>query len=468
LKQQRERVEKRTLYWRRITFWYGVLLLTVFLFYFDASGYQHIMEAKFRMLCLLSGGYLAAMAVVALDQLQIGALRPPTPVQLWRRADWPQRLIVLYLALTWLSALCSPHWPATVLGVSRREGALTITLYCLCFLLVSVFGRADRRLLAVLGASVTVFCLLCLVQLAGFNPLWLYPSGYSYADAYIAYSGAFLGTLGNVDLAAAFLSLAVPILVYSLVRLSGKRRFLLLVPLALSLVVLALMSVLAGLLGAGLGCLAALPAAGARDPKRRGILALGLLALLAAGLVLVWAVDLGGELLHQLHRLLHGELDPAFGTGRIHIWGEVLGKVPEHLLLGAGPDTMAWGGLEPFTRYAPQTGQTLVGEIDVAHNEYLNVLYHQGIFALAAWLGALVLLAVRWVRRAPADDRTAILGAGVCGYCVQAFFGFSMCVTAPFFWLALGLLAAGGDEAPAGENGRKRPKDGCTRPSGGL
>lgn len=257
---------KRLAYWRQITFWYAVLMLTVFLFYFDGNGYQQITRAKYTVFNALSGGYIAAMALVALDQIQIGALRPPTPLRLWRRAGWAQRLVTIYLALTWLSALCSPYWPETALGGSRHEGALTITLYGLCFLLVSVFGKADRRLLAVLGASVSLFCLLCLVQLAGWNPFGLYPAGCGYADAYTAYAGEFLGTLGNVDLVGAFLSLVIPILVFSLARLPGRRRFLLLIPLALAFAVLAGMSVLAGWLGVALGCLTAVPVSGSRNP----------------------------------------------------------------------------------------------------------------------------------------------------------------------------------------------------------
>ena len=41
---------------------------------------------------------------------------------------------------------------------------------------------------------------------------------------------------------------------------------------------------------------------------------------------------------------------------------------------------MLYGGLEAFTRYDEALGGTIIGRIDVAHNEYLNILYHQGNF----------------------------------------------------------------------------------------
>ena len=149
-------------------------------------------------------------------------------------------------------------------------------------------------------------------------------------------------------------------------------------------------------------------------------------------------------MLHEAHCLLRGQADPGFGSGRLHIWGEVLERIPKRLWLGAGPDTMLYGGLKPFQRYDSQMGRTIVAQIDAAHNEYLNILYHQGIFALGAYLSLLILLARRWIAQAPTSAGAAILGAGCLGYCIQAFFGISMCTAALFFWTALALLAAPG------------------------
>lgn len=73
-------------------------------------------------------------------------------------------------------------------------------------------------------------CLLSLWQLAGGNPLGLYPNGLSYSDAGTAYSGAYLGTIGNTDLLAAVMCVAVPAFFYGAWKL---RRHWLLVPLAL-------------------------------------------------------------------------------------------------------------------------------------------------------------------------------------------------------------------------------------------
>lgn len=114
--------------------------------------------------------------------------------------------------------------------------------------------------------------------------------------------------------------------------------------------------------------------------------------------------------------------------------------MPEHLLFGTGPDTMLYSDIEAFSRYDEVLGGTIVARIDIAHNEYLNILYHQGILALASYLGALIAAAKKWVCGSGQDAVTAVLGTMLFCYSVQAFFGFSMIMTAPYFYLALALL----------------------------
>lgn len=416
----------------RITSVYIYVLITVFLLF--ARGYGAISRAKFAMFLVVCGVYIiACLGVLAagIRGFDRKAFRPTAPAV----------LMAVFIAVTWLSAVLSPYWPETVIGASRFEGALSITVYALCFILVSAFGRADRAHLICLGASVSAFCLLSAAQLQGYNPFGLYPQGYSYLDRDVAYHGAYIGTIGNVDLAAAFLSLVIPILLYSVVRLEGRLRFALLIPLALAAYVLVGIDVSAGFMGAGLGVILSVPVAWARGERLRRGMFIALAALVAVALLTVFSVDMGSGPLHEAHQVLHGNFDMSFGSGRLKIWGEVARALDGRLLLGAGPDTMIYGGLEGFARYDAQRGLRIIAQIDVAHNEYLNILYHQGVFALGAYLGALFLLAKGWLRAAPGNPGAAVLGAGVLGYCIQAFFSFSVCITAPFFWTALGLLA---------------------------
>ena len=416
-------------------------MMTVFLFYTGSSGYLGIEDAKYSVFLTFCGGYILLMLLMIGEMTLFG--KPPVSSLKKRAADttWLQRLILIYLGLTWLSALLSPYFPVTVIGATRHDGALTITIYCITFLFVSAFGRIEKWMLPLLAGSVSAFDILCILQLYGLNPFTLYPEGYNYFGANVDYGGAYLGTIGNVDLVAAFLCLVIPIFWIGLVRCKSDRRWLLLIPLVLSVFVLLKMWVLAGLVGVVCGSLVSLcvvlPVSTGTKKLLRGALALGA----AAALALLFLVDAGSGLFHELHLLLRGQAEDSFGSGRIHIWRSVLERIPEQLWLGSGPDTMALAELEPFTRFDENRGMLIVSRIDIAHNEYLNILFHQGLPAAVSYLAALAFAARDWLHGAQRNAAAAAFGGAALCWCIQAFFGISSCAVTPGFWVILGLLS---------------------------
>ena len=74
-----------------------------------------------------------------------------------------------------------------------------------------------------LGIAACLCCAVALWQIAGGNPLGLYPNGWRFADAGTLYSGMYLGTVGNTLILGSVLSLAVPVLVYTAVKKRGGR-----------------------------------------------------------------------------------------------------------------------------------------------------------------------------------------------------------------------------------------------------
>ena len=145
-------------------------------------------------------------------------------------------------------------------------------------------------------------------------------------------------------------------------------------------------------------------------------------------------------MLGESHALLHGRAEDDFGSGRIYIWKNVWQAVKERPLFGGGPDTLSRRITAYFERYDEAGHIVRRTGIDTAHNEYLNILANQGLFALLCWLGALGCSAVRFVRRAGERPAALICGSAVLGYCVQAFFGISMCLSTPFFVIAWAML----------------------------
>ena len=416
---------------------YISLMLTVFLLWFDKSGYLAITEAKFPVFLLLSGGYIALTLLAAVIGKKLPRLSELSAVQ------W---LIIAYMLITLLSAACSPFSSASWIGATRYEGAVTISVYCLVFLLISVYGRAEEYLLWPLGIGAVLLCLVSVPQMYGYNPLGLFPEGYDYFGAGKNYSGQYLGTVGNTGLLAAYFCVAIPVMWVSMLRLKDKRRFALVLPIVLSMFVLLKMNVMAGILGVFAGGALSLPVVISGKGKLRKIIAYVLLAVLFVGLAFLYLADVGGGTLHEAHEVLHGNISESFGSSRIYIWKNVLSLVPQRLLLGMGPDTLSFENIEPFTRYDEDLNTLFTCYIDTAHNEYLNVLYHQGVLALIAYVAALVIAAVKWVKQSEKNTAAAVCGAAVLCYCIQAFFGISMFISAPFLWICFGLLESSCNE----------------------
>lgn len=431
-----------------------IFLYTVFLFFFDRNGYAGIAEAKLPVFYCICGGFALLSLLFFAEELVLGERKLSQFAQSLRNRRVFLLLLFLYLLLTVVSALCSAHPEVVWLGAARKEGVLTIGICVLCCFFTALAAQPRRWMIYGLGIALCGYDILCIVQLCGGNPFSLYPQGMNYYDAFHQYAGAFLGTVGNIDFVGAFFCAVIPPLWVYLIRGREKPRFLLLLPLLLSLAVVWKMDVSAAVVGLGVGFVVSLPVILPLGKKTRLLLLLIPLGCLLLGALGLYLFDFGSGLLHEIHGVLHGNFDDSFGSGRIFIWRSLLPAAKDSLLVGHGPDTVLFSGIEPFSNFHEDIGQQITSYTDAAHNEYLQILYCQGLPALLAYLAALGAALVHWVRSADKNPVAAMFGTAVLCYAIQAFFGISYFISAPFFWVCLGLLFA---DAPLAD---------CQKPQG--
>ena len=291
---------------------------------------------------------------------------------------------------------------------------------------------------------------MALWQIAGGNPLGLYPNGWRFADAGTLYSGMYLGTVGNTLILGSVLSLAVPVLVYTAVKKRGY-DLLLLLPAAMALCVLYRSECSSAWVALPGSCALMLPKL-TRGRRRRYILAAeGALALTV--LLAVYFYPGQSGTLYEASRLLHGEADASFGSHRVEIWREVCALIAQRPVFGGGPGTAAARLHIEFTRFVPETGRTLGTYVTNAHNEYLGYSMNLGWPGLALYLG---MVGVTFFRPRENGESAAWLW-GAAAYWMQAFFALGLVVSAPLLWLAGGLAPApeersGGHEHYAGKD----------------
>lgn len=425
---------KRNRFAYTVTEVFLMLALSVYLLFPGLHGYTAIEADKVLLFYLLFGGYLLVMAGYAAYMV---LFRGRSAAQLWYDTTMAQRFVILYLVFTAVSSLLSAYSQWTFFGMSRYEGLLTIGLYCGCCLCVSRYAPTSGRLWRVFGVAMTLFCILCFLHMAGLDPLDQYPDGMTYADGNVLYAGIYLGTVGNAGLVAGLLCLAIPVFAVRAIASQERGDRLLFVVCALCLIVLIGIDIKAGLLGLAVGSIVSLPAVLPVSARVRKCLwlCLPVAAAIFAVCILLFAKE---GVLYEAGQLLRGNWDDAFGSGRIYIWKQVLHRCKGNLLFGTGPDTMIAAQIPGFD--FDYGGGTVMTVADTAHNEYLNVLYHQGVFSLIAYLGALISAYVCFLRTKTKSVTARALCIALTCYCVQAFFGISSCLTTAFFWLFLGIF----------------------------
>jgi len=200
-----EKKDKWSNVFEKITSIYIVLISTVYLLYVGSEGYLNITIVKFNMFCAISFIYFLIIILLNIELLFIGEKKISSFLRSLKTITCTKKLVLLFLLFTVLSAVFSDNRSLALKGGPRFEGLLTISIYCISFFAISSYSKPAKWQIYMLGLSMTIFCCISIFQLMGYNPFELYPKGYNYFDGNIKYSGFYIGTVGNIDLACSLL-----------------------------------------------------------------------------------------------------------------------------------------------------------------------------------------------------------------------------------------------------------------------
>ncbi len=398
-------------------------------------GYENLMPTKALIWLLLTAVWTVYLGSVFLWSKGKGL---PFPV----RFHWVQWVAVAFLAVNVISALLSGHVKDSFFRISssNTNSVIVMASYVAAFLGVSLFGIMRRKYILALAISTSISGIISVLQIAGLNPLFLFPSGLNYYDRGTVYAGAFMGTMGNIDHLSAFLCLAIPTLAVYAIRSKVAWDRLLLIPAAVSLCVLLFTDVDAGKVGL-MGCIVvALPVV-FRGQKAAKIAGACCFAAIVFGLGVLYFWPGKGGFLWQASQVLHGNVKPSFGHDRVEIWIEAWKHIPEHLLIGNGPASGSW---LLTTIQKVNEAYDRVASVTNTHNVYLGYLLETGVFGLGCYLVVLGRTYVGWIQKRWNDEVVA-LGAGIVCYLIQDFFCLGMVAVAPLLWVGVGILVQQND-----------------------
>ena len=384
--------------------------------------------------------------------------------------------------------------PAVWWGSGRYEGFVTIVCYGLIFLCLRRMDANVPILLTACSAAVTGYLVLVLLQYAGLNPLSLFPMGRSIRTNYefqgtignIDLVSAWVcllmpGLLGSFilgqkqhwlhlpgGLCAVLLTLLMDVqsglivLVLTLLALiclalrqpeCGAR---LLLTLGLTLLLVALrkaialpwlddsadiefapgqFSVICTALGVALVALAPLLMRHPPRPMpRKWLLTLVCIGLVGALAFVALAPLPESGALWELHEILNGRAQDAFGSERIGVWRITLEMTAQSPWFGLSPDAF----YPTFRDYLDATGQTILQNFDNPHNFFLQTMVNSGIPAAVL----LMLTCAAAIAEAIRKRETLPLALMAVGFLAQGMFTFSICLTSPMFYAVLGLCTA--------------------------
>ncbi|HVH63704.1 MAG TPA: O-antigen ligase family protein [Candidatus Dormibacteraeota bacterium] len=229
------------------------------------------------------------------------------------------------------------------------------------------------------------------------------------------------GNLGNANLLAALIAMAIPLAFDRGLRLRW----------ASAVFWLAAVVMVAGLItttsrSGVFGALAGLAAAGTMRIRRRGLFIVGAAAGTSAVAIAALAI--------QLSPLSTLNGDPA--SLRLNLWRDGLHMIASRPLTGWGEDAT---GLA-FGRFVSGDYASLV-TFDRIHSGPLDIAATQGLIGLAALAWVLVVIfTTAWRRRL--ESQVPGLGGALVGYSVWVLFNFDWAPATGAFWLLAGALWA--------------------------
>lgn len=362
-----------------------------------------------------------ALALVSRRRLDLGPLR------------WP---LVAALAAAMLAFTFSVSWPLSFAGSYTRYESLPMRWSYLGLFVSAAWLLRDRlpRELVVAGFvfGTGVACLEGVQQWAAHVPFR--PDG----------------NLGNANLLAALVAMALPLAFRRALRLDAF-----LVAWTFAIVLLSagwwVTTSRSGALGMVAGGMTLVVFA-ARGRHLAGAVVLALGAA-AAGLVAILASP-----------LRHLNDDPP--ELRLHLWSDAMRMIAARPLTGWGHDAT---GLS-FGRFLSQDYASLV-TFDRVHSGPLDLAAMQGVFGVAA-LGSVLAIVFSRAWRNRANDEVAALAAALVGYTVWVLFNFDWAPATGPFWLLAGTLWAATSNFSASVDKLEAPAVGHTgnvaRPAAAL
>lgn len=466
----------------------------------DSTGFFKILECKYRYFILISSTYIV-LIIIALFYYFIFKKQE---LKKYFKISKVQIAILIFLIINILSCLFSPYFNKYNLfvGIGRGEGLITVSLYCLTFFIVSIFGKFHRRYIVYFAISSILLNFICVLQYIGFNPFNMYQDGIG------THNVSFIGTIGNVDFVSAMYTILLTISVAAFIFLDDSKYFkiIYLISIYLGFFIFEVLDVLSGTVGFILTLTIVLPFIVTNSKRLYRLLIIVATVLLgyvtniiinpvyhysinklilefqfntfaftllviiailfllafilkrnviyevhnkkiikymylciifcvAISLIVIYFVNINFGIIHEIHEILHGNLNDEFGTYRMFLWKRACVAFFEYPIIGTGPDTFTARFMDKYTQDIINIGELTIN--DTAANVYLTMLVNIGILGLLSYIGFISLLIYNSIKNK--NKYSNVLLIAIICFLIQDFFNLWTVMVTPIFFVLMAL-----------------------------
>lgn len=201
----------------KITEVYIVVMIMLFPLLVDSTGFFRILEAKYSYFLIINTIYISVLFITILYYWFFKNTNIFKEIRI-HKIQWA---VIVFLIINIISTILSPFLKEYNLfvGVGRAEGLISITLYCLSFLNITMFGEFKERYIVYFSVASIMVSSVAILQYIGFNPFNMYQNGIG------THNVSFIGTIGNIAFVSAFYCIYLTISMASYIFIEEDKKY---------------------------------------------------------------------------------------------------------------------------------------------------------------------------------------------------------------------------------------------------
>lgn len=454
----------------KITNVYLIYVLVVFILLIDKSGYRNILVFKWNMYVIVSVIYILLILIITMFKI----LNKIISIKEFKFNN-VYIFALIYLLLIIISTLLSPYKNYNLLiGSPRMQGLIVNIIYIVSFIIVSLTYKFNKNIFYIVLLPSIIMGIIIIIQRLGFNSA-VCGTDYCYS------------TIGNVDTVGLLYTMYITLSLTLFIFVKRINKLYLIISVILSLIVMMIINVTSMYVSLFIIMLLILPYIVLcsdylfkylciiltilisilifqldkyfiliplilliilfiiiiRNKKyniiNKNNLKLSYMCLFIFIIILlfgIYSIDIKHGFIHELHEIIHGNLDDSFGTYRMFLIKRTVKMINvNRILLGSGVDTFYIPFMGNYLNDLLKQGYVNIN--DSACNIYLTMLINIGILGLSSFM--LFIVSIFNLLRKNINTISICFLITILSYLIQGLFNIEVVIVTPIFYIILAL-----------------------------